>query len=66
LTPASGFGLLTAEARQFFSDTCRPLSKRTAAMTLGAFLLPTWNWILIIALVVIVIVLMIIKKKQQE
>jgi hypothetical protein len=35
-------------------------------MTLGEFLLPTWNWIVIGVLLVVVIVLTIVKKKQQE
>ncbi len=48
-----------------FQDPSLPV-KKDYAMTLGAFLFSTTQWIIILALVVIVVVLLIIKKKQQQ
>ncbi len=37
----------------------------TSLSMLGEWLLPTWNWILIVVLIVVIIVLMQIRKRQQ-
>ncbi len=37
----------------------------TSLSMLGEFLLPTWNWILIVVLIVAIVVLLQIRKRQQ-